>query len=89
MNKMGVDMTWLRSLPNFQHHPNLAYYTTTRCPSSRLSKKMRSHRCSHQAPPNPLPSQEGGGGGISHCMLSSVNMTREPGEPMVKLFLFP
>ena len=60
MNKMGVGMTWLRSLPNCQHHPNLAYYATTRCPPRRLSKKTRPHRLSRLAPPNLPPSQEKG-----------------------------
>ena len=63
MKKMGVGMTWLRSLPNCQHHPNLAYYDTTRCPPRRLSKKTRPHRRNHLAPPNLPPSQERGGGG--------------------------
>ena len=60
MNKMGVGITWLRSLPNFQHHPNLAYYATTRCPPRCLSKKTRPHRRSRLAPPNLPPSQEEG-----------------------------
>ena len=60
MNKMGVSMTWLRSLPNYQHHPSLAYHATTRYPPHRPSKKMHPHLRSRQAPPNPLPSKEGG-----------------------------
>ena len=63
MNKMGVGMTWLRSLPNCQHHPDLAYYATTRCPPRHLSKRTRPHRHNRQAPKNRLPSQRGGGGG--------------------------
>ena len=59
MKKMGVGMTWLRSLPNFQHQPNLAYFATTRYPPRRLSKKMRLHLRSRQAPQTPLPSQKG------------------------------
>ena len=60
MNKMGVGMTWLRSLPNCQHHPNLAYYATTRCPPHRVPKKTRPHQRSRPAPPNLPPSQEEG-----------------------------
>ena len=59
MNKMGVGMTWLRSLPNCQHHPNLAYYAITRCPPHRLLKKTHPHRRSRPAPLNlPLSQDE-------------------------------
>ena len=86
MNKMGVGMTWLGSLPNFQHHPNLSYYDTTQCLPRRLSKKTCPHRRRRLAPPNLPPSQEDG---HIHCRILSINMTLGPGEPMVKLFLFP
>ena len=60
MNKMGVGMMWMRSLPNCQHHPNLAYNATTRCPPHLLSKKTRPHQRSRLAPLNlPLSQEEG------------------------------
>ena len=86
MNKMGVGMTWLRSLPNCQHHPSLAYHAITRHPPHHMSKRMCLHQHSRQAHQNPLPNQQGG---ISHCRFPSVYMTLEPGEPMVQLFLLP
>ena len=86
MNKLGVGMTWLRSLPNCQHHPNLAYYATTRYPPHRLPKKTRPHRHSRPAPPSLPPSQEGG---IYQSRLSSINMTLSLESQWSSCFYFP
>ena len=60
INKMGVGMTWLRSLPNCQHHPILTQDTTTLRPPPLHPRKMHLHLHSHPTRQNPLPSQKGG-----------------------------
>ena len=57
-NKMGVDMTWLRSLPNFQHHLILTHDTTTLRPPPLHPRRMHLHLNSHLACQNALPNQE-------------------------------
>ena len=59
-NKMGVGMTWLRSLPNCQHHPILTQNTTTLCHSFLQLRRMHLHLHSHPARQNSLPNQEEG-----------------------------
>ena len=81
MNKMGVGMTWLRSLPNFQHHPNLAYYATTQCLPRRLSKKTRPHRRNRLAPPSLPPIQEKGHFPFSGFSIFTAPYVCDLGQP--------